>query len=266
MTIDFLLLLVVLAVFAGTLTGLTGASGMSVLISGLLLAQVDIREIIALTFVVTLANGLASAIPYWRRQLVVRGVAIGVGVMCCIGVVAGFAVANRVSADSLKYIMLVALFAAGAKLVRESKKNVADDTVGSDLAPSIDRQQYSIIGLGLFGILAGIAMGIMGGGGGMFIGLVLIFAFKFSAKLAIGTSIVIMTIASLPGLALHAWAGTVPWGPATVVVPVSMVSSFIAARLGRKIPESVVRPMLGFYLIVMVILLAGKDAWRSFSG
>ena len=58
MSNDFELLgiLTIVGLVTGSLTGLTGASGMSILISTLLLAGIEIREVIGLTFVVTLVN------------------------------------------------------------------------------------------------------------------------------------------------------------------------------------------------------------------
>ena len=58
MSNDFELLgiLTIVGLATGSLTGLTGASGMPILISALLLAGIEIREVIGLTFVVTLVN------------------------------------------------------------------------------------------------------------------------------------------------------------------------------------------------------------------
>ena len=56
------LLLVMIGLATGGLTGLTGASGMSILISGLLMVGLEIREVIGLTFLVTLVNSATSVI------------------------------------------------------------------------------------------------------------------------------------------------------------------------------------------------------------
>ena len=56
--------MILIGALTGVLTGLTGASGMSVLISGLLLAGLDVREVIGLSFAVTFCNTLVATPPY----------------------------------------------------------------------------------------------------------------------------------------------------------------------------------------------------------
>ncbi len=55
--------LIIIGLLTGVLTGFTGASGMSVLISGLLIAGLDVRDVIGLTFAVTFTNSLAAIGP-----------------------------------------------------------------------------------------------------------------------------------------------------------------------------------------------------------
>ena len=70
-----LYVLVVIGLATGVLTGLTGASGMSILISTLLLAGAEIRQVIGLTFVVTLSIPPSRSAPTgntgtWTRNRV----------------------------------------------------------------------------------------------------------------------------------------------------------------------------------------------------
>lgn len=251
---EFLGWLLGIAIATGVLTGLTGASGMSVLISGLLLLGVDIREIIALTFVATLANGAASAIPYWRRGYGVARVLATVGIAACAGVIPGFFISSTVPKESLQWVMIVALFLAGVKLLVTRSAPTSGATVDEGGA-SGDTVHAKWIGEVLFGLAAGLVMGIMGGGGGVFIATVLILAFKMQAKEAIATSIGIMTLSAWPGLLLHAYSGNIPWKMAAVLIPVSMATAFAAARIGRQLPDVVIKRGLGAYLVIMMVVL-----------
>jgi len=249
MTPSFVCALIAIAMATGILTGLTGASGMSILISGLLLAGVDIREIIALTFVVTFANGIASSIPYYRRGLVDRRLVGTVGLSAAAAVYPGFWLSHLVPESILKWVILTGLLVAGLKLLwKPSSQQQADDQA----------TQYSLPKEIAVGLAFGIVMGILGGGGGIFIAVVLILFFKTNAKPAIGTSIVIMALAAFPGCLLHASQQTINWQVAAVVIPVSFVIAFLAARVGRKIPEAYVKRGLGLYLVAIFLIMIAK--------
>ena len=249
MTPSFICALIAIAMATGILTGLTGASGMSILISGLLLAGVDIREIIALTFVVTLANGIASSIPYYRRGLVDRRLVSTVGLAAAAAVYPGFWLSHFVPESILKWVILTGLFVAGLKLLW---KPATQPQAGEQAT------QYSVLKEIAAGLAFGIVMGILGGGGGIFIAVVLILFFKTNAKPAIGTSIVIMALAAIPGCLLHASQANINWSIAGVVIPVSFVVAFLAARVGRKIPEAYVKRGVGLYLIAIFLIMLVK--------
>ncbi|MEE3369441.1 MAG: sulfite exporter TauE/SafE family protein, partial [Planctomycetota bacterium] len=163
------LLLVVIGLATGGLTGLTGASGMSILISGLLMVGCEIREVIGLTFLVTLVNSLTSVIPYWRRQLVDQRMAAALAVPAVVGVFAGHQLAEAVPDTWLQTVMLVALFVAGARITLS--RSMEQETGRPPRRPAISL----VI---LLGVVIGLIMGGMGGGGGRFIGAVLVIAFR----------------------------------------------------------------------------------------
>lgn len=250
MTVSFVIAIIVIAVATGMLTGLTGASGMSILITGLLLAGVEIRQIIALTFVVTFANGVSSAIPYARRNLVDRRLVVTGGLVAAAAIYPGYLISDAIPESLLRWTILCGLLMAGIKLLWKPK---ADDINSPRLV------RYSIAKELLLGILFGMVMGILGGGGGIFIAVALIFAFKLPAKKAVGTSIVIMAIASIPGCVIHGLAGTVPWSIAAILIPISFSVAFGAARVGRRIPETIVKRGLGVYLVAIFFIMLIKE-------
>ncbi len=250
MTAPFIFALLGIAVATGTLTGFTGASGMSILISGLLLAGVDIREIIALTFVVTFANGISSSIPYGRKGLIDWRLALSIGLSASVSVYPGFLASESVSDSLLKWIILTGLLLAGLKLL--AKPGVAQSETESEVKHSLWKEI-------LAGIVFGLVIGMLGGGGGVFIAVVLLVLFKTSAKSAIGTSIVIMTLAAVPGCFLHGWDNNINWAIAGIVIPVSISIAFLAARAGRKIPEAWVKRGLGVYLVSIFFIMLARE-------
>ena len=152
---------------------------------------------------------------------------------------------RSLSRGTLESLMIVALLFAGLKLLTSKSP-------GKRRGAS-PRQPWPW--LAGFGLLSGIVMGVMGGGGGVFIAIVLMLAFSIPAKDAVGTSIVVMASAAVPGLLLHIQAESLPWNLAAVILPISIVAAFGCARIGRNVPDRRFRQGLGGLLLTMVAVL-----------
>jgi len=109
------------------------------------------------------------------------------------------------------------------------------------------------------GVAIGLIMGVMGGGGGLFIGAVLMIAFRIPVKRAIGTSILVMGVTAVPGLVLHGIAQTANWQAGGMIAVASTVAAFGSGRLATRVPVTVVKRFLGGYLLVISVLLAVKS-------
>lgn len=256
--------LILIGLATGTLTGLTGASGMSILISALLLAEIDIREVIGLTFVVTLVNSAIALGPYWRHGHVDARSGCLVAFPAIGTVLLGHLWAKSVQPGSLTGVMVCFLFLIGTRFLlspgNESKdqndaRNLNDDKSGE---PSINVARAKQPGawlLVLMGCVAGLLMGIMGGGGAVFIGVVLILLFKMDTKTAIGTSILIMGLAAIPGVIMHWSGGTIEVPYVMAILSASIPAAFAASWFANRISKSLVKRMLGAYLVVISVFL-----------
>ncbi len=120
-------ILLLIGLATGTLTGLTGASGMSILISALLLAGVEIRQVIGLTFVVTLANAAISLGAYWKHGNVDAKSGALTAAFAVGAVMVGHVFSRSVEAGTLTGVMVVCLFLIGVKfLVSPQEKEQPD--------------------------------------------------------------------------------------------------------------------------------------------
>lgn len=242
--------LIIIGVVTGTLTGLTGASGMSVLISGLLLIGTPIREVIGLSFAVTMANSTIAAIPYGRKGNIPFFPALLMGVAAAVAVAGGYHISFSFSPGSLSWAIICGLGAAGVKLTFFNHKH----TQHTSSSRAIPLWMVFIPG-GIIGFI----MGILGGGGGLFIGLVLIFLFRMPTHHALGVSLAVMAIAAVPGITLYGKGGFISAISALTIIFPSTVCSFISARIANKLSESLIKRVLGIYLLIMTMLLSLKN-------
>lgn len=173
-----------------------------------------------------------------------------VGITAALAVYPGFLINDRVSEPLLKWTILGGLLVAGIKLLVKPA-TIPGET---ETAVTYSRAKEIAIGVGF-----GLAMGILGGGGGIFIAVALIFAFRLSAKQAVGSSIVIMTLAAIPGCLLHGLQQNIQWPIAAIIIPTSFAVAFVAARLGRKTPEAYVKRGLGVYLVAIFFIMLIKE-------
>lgn len=248
---DFWLFVILAAtgLATGTLTGLTGASGMSVLISMLLLAGIPIREVIGLTFVITLVNSVIASGFYWRHGRVDVRSASFVALPAMASVLVGNMFSQTVKSNALTMVMAVSLFSVGIKfLLAPEEKTVSRSNGGS--SPS--KNAILLISLGL---VTGILMGVMGGGGAMFIGIALIVLLKFETKIAVGTSILIIGLAAIPGVVLHWHGGTLQWTDAFVILSCSIPATVCGSWFANRISARDVKRLLGCYLVVIAPIL-----------
>ncbi len=247
LTIELLAVFALIGAFTGTLTGLTGASGMSLLISALLLVNVDIRNIIGLTFVVTVANAAASIGPYWRSRNIDFRVALISALAIAVTVPVGHLFSGKVDNSWLKILMTVALMIIGLKMLLPSGKS---EEHSSDA-------RINVWFLIPFGLVTGCIMGVTGGGGGVLIATFLIIVMAMPTKVAIGSSILIMGISAIPGVVLHTIDGTATWGVALIVMTTSALAAFFSARFSNQVSGYHVKRILGGYLVVssVVVLL-----------
>lgn len=240
-------ILIVIGLATGSLTGLTGASGMSILISMLLLAGIEIRQVIGLTFVVTLVNAAISLGAYWKHGHVDARSGFLVAVPAIGAVMLGHLCSRAVETGSLTCVMVVCLFLIGVRFLFPAR-----DT-GQGTAVTVARPHF--VWLCLMGCIAGFVMGIMGGGGAVFIGAALILLFKMEAKTAIGTSILIMGLAAIPGVVSHWLSGTIAFSYAGVILASSMPAALATSWFANRIPTPLVKRLLGVYLVGISTLL-----------
>jgi uncharacterized membrane protein YfcA len=98
-------------------------------------------------------------------------------------------------------------------------------------------------------------MGVMGGGGAVFIGAAFILFFRMDVKTAIGTSILIMGLAAVPGVLFHWVDGTIEIAHAAIILSASIPAAFVASWYANRIPTLLVKRLLGVYLILISTVL-----------
>jgi hypothetical protein len=119
----------------------------------------------------------------------------------------------------------------------------------------------------LAGLVAGIAGGTFGVGGGIVLIPMLTVFFALSQHQAHGTSLGVIGIAALASLSIYAWRGQVDWLAAALIAPASILTARLGARAAaRTSPRGLKRAFALFLMLVAARLLWEAPAALPASG
>jgi uncharacterized membrane protein YfcA len=118
-----------------------------------------------------------------------------------------------------------------------------------------DATRLAILGAGV-----GLLTGLVGAGGGFIILPALVLLARTPMKLAIGTSLAVITANSLLGFAgsVHANAA-IPWGYLALVTGVAMAGITAGNVLSQRIAGCQLKPAFGWFVLVMGVFILARE-------
>jgi hypothetical protein len=250
----FLLLLV--GCFSGMVTGLTGASGVMVVVPLItILFKFPIHEAIGTSLVVDVLTSMLISVTYFKNDniaLKLAGwVAISSVVMAQIGARFSDKIPERGLDSGFAFVLIVLALIIWRTGIKRDKSPV-DPFDLSDHRSPLWRLLLSVLLAGISGFMTG----FIGAGGGTNILLILLFINRFPMHKALGTSILIMSFTALSGVIGHASLGNVNLMAGITLAFSAIFTGIFCARFASKISEkSLSRLMSGVYLILGVVMM-----------
>ena len=243
-----MLLAVLGALAIGLSLGLLGSGGsiLTVPVLHYLLGQPE-KVAIAGSLLVVGMIASTAAIPYARhRQVDWRNVA-WFGLPGMAGAWLGATLAHFVPGTLQLALFASVMLAAGWRMLRGAGLERADH----------EPRRFAVVAGGL-GV--GILSGLVGVGGGFLIvpALVLLAGVRMSS--AVGTSLAVIALNSYTGFAkyvslLDSQGLELDFGVLFVVAALGVAGSFAGSRLGRRLPQAVLRRIFGVFLLAMASVI-----------
>ena len=132
-------------------------------------------------------------------------------------------------------------------------------SVAAPPVPALTRKQRAM-GTGI-GLVAGLASGYVGVGGGFLMVPMMLQLSHTPMKLTSGTSLVAVMILAIPGVVMQAMLGNVNWVAGIAVACGSIPGATVGAHLVSRIPERTLRFIFsGFLLVAAAALVANQLA------
>jgi uncharacterized membrane protein YfcA len=123
----------------------------------------------------------------------------------------------------------------------------------------IDMPRVIAVGLGL-----GFFTGLIGVGGGFLLVPAMVLVCGLDVKLAIGTSLLVITINSLGGFIGFASHESFPVGLTATVAAFTAAGGVLGERLGKPLPSHRLRPAFGVFLLIVGAAMAVQNLVEMF--
>ncbi|HTE25311.1 sulfite exporter TauE/SafE family protein [Flavitalea sp.] len=270
-----------LAVIIGISLGLVGGGG-SILTVPVLVYLLHIDPLMATTyslFIVGITSLVGGAKAYSKKLIDFRAVALfGIPSILSIFIARHFLLPAipdylfdlgniAVTKDVLLMVVFALLmFAAAISMIRNelaiphSENNATPKD--SKYFHEFDRHEPSLV-LVLPGLLIGLITGLLGAGGGFLIIPTLVLIIRMPMKIAVGTSLLIVSINSLFGFVFS--IGITPqefnWPLMLIFSLLAVIGIIIGSKLSDRIPGEILKKAFGWFILIMGVYILIRELW-----
>ncbi|MEF9981796.1 MULTISPECIES: sulfite exporter TauE/SafE family protein [unclassified Glutamicibacter] len=241
-----LVLALALASIVGLSLGLFGGGG-SILMVPLLsyVAGLPAKEAIATSLLVVGATSATSLIPHARKANVRWKQGMVFAATSMLGAFGGGLLASGIPAQLLMLGFAIIMLASARGMIR-GRKNTGSATQSLWLSAPV--------GLGI-----GMVTGLVGAGGGFLLVPALALLAGLSMQQAVGTSLLVITLNSITGLAGQLNSVALDWPLAAGLATTAILGSLIGARLSRRIDERALRKGFGYFVLAMGVFVLSQE-------
>ena len=247
-------LVAALGVAIGVVTGLLGA-GPSILTMLLLIhvAGLPFGSAVTTALVVVAGMSLVGVLPHARAGTVVWRAAAGFGLASMAGAYLGGRASRLIPASVLMGIFLLSMTAAGAAMLWQRPPLL---TGGSRAG----RPHVAVLAAG--GLLLGGLTGLVGLGGGFAVVPLLVLFAGMPVLEAVGTSILIIAMNTLAGLAGHLPHPGIHWRIAIYLRVAEAMGCVLGAHLGQRVSARALRRGFAGLMLVGAAAQLGSTLLR----
>ena len=250
-----LIAVLILAIAIGLSLGLLGGGG-SILTVPLLtyVAGMDPKEAIAASLFVVGATSVLSTLTHARMGNVQWRTGLIFGVASMAGAFLGGLAGGYIPGVILMLAFAVMMIATAIAMLRGRKKR---DTV--------EQTKLPLGKILIEGLVVGLVTGLVGAGGGFLVVPALALLGGLSMPVAVGTSLLVISMKSFAGLAGYLTTVSLDWPLVLGVTGMALIGALIGARLTKVVPEQALRKGFGVFVLVMGIFVLSQELPALFS-
>lgn len=236
----------------GALTGITGASGVVLVVPLLTLLGLNFQEAVGSSLLVDVITTTIVIYIYMKKKSASVTIALMMGLGAVLGAQIGVRIAVFVDQLPLEILFVGLAVIMGYQAFRRSNGKRGEVRKRFDLNGNL-----TLIVVFLLSIPVGVLTGTLGTSGGiMFVGIIMLI-FPMSAQKMIGTATLAMMLSAISGVIGYAYFGRIDILYAVVIGAVSFISGYFFSILAHRIDERMIYRMLGsvFEIVAFIELL-----------
>jgi uncharacterized membrane protein YfcA len=236
-----------LALLVGFVLGLLGGGGSVLTVPILIYAlHVPVKPAIATSLCVVGLVAFIGFLSHLRQKTVAVRVALAFGPAAVVAAYVGAKIAKHVP-PTAQLILFAVVGLAGSVLMLRGTFRKSTTTVPDEYEFTADRR--TLIMLSLEGLGVGLLTGLIGVGGGFLIVPALVIVAKLPMRLAIGTSLLVITMNALSGFAGNIGVVPIDWTLIAWFTAVAAVGSIIGSAVSKRAPQRQLKQIFGVLLI-----------------
>ena len=249
-----LILTLLLSILIGLSLGLLGGGG-SILTVPILtyVAGLAPKEAIAASLFVVGVTSAVSAINHARNRRVKWRTGVIFGAAGMAGAFGGGLIGGHIPSVVLMVTFALMMIATSIAMIR-GRKGSAGEVKDRDLPLG------RVI---LDGLVVGVITGLVGAGGGFLVVPALALLGGLSMPVAVGTSLVVITMKSFAGLAGYLTSVELDWALVGAVTVAAILGSLLGSRLAGRIPEALLRKGFGVFVLVMGVFVLIQELFNT---
>lgn len=244
-----LIAVLILAIAIGLSLGLLGGGG-SILTVPLLtyVAGMDPKEAIAASLFVVGATSVLSTLTHARMGNVQWRTGLIFGAASMAGAFLGGLAGGYIPGVILMLAFAVMMIATAIAMLRGRKKR---DTV--------EQTKLPLGKILIEGLVVGLVTGLVGAGGGFLVVPALALLGGLSMPVAVGTSLLVISMKSFAGLAGYLTTVSLNWPLVLGVTGMALIGALIGARLTKVVPEQALRKGFGIFVLAMGVFVLSQE-------
>lgn len=162
------------------------------------------------------------------------------------GAYAGGRLAEFVPATVLLLTFALMMIATAVAMIRGRRRQ-----------PKQVHHELPVFHVLLEGIVVGLVTGLVGAGGGFLVVPALALLGGLPMTVAVGTSLLVISMKSFAGLAGYLASVHIDWGFAALVTATAVVGSLLGGLLAGRVPQDALRKSFGWFVAVMGVFVLG---------
>lgn len=242
-------LLIIIGIAVGALTGITGASGVLVVVPTLLYLGLNFKEAIGSSLLVDVITTTTVTYVYFLNKNIDMKISLIMGLGAAIGAQIGSSIAFITPERELEIAFTIFTAYMAYVSFKRSRNKFSVKKI------NLNKTKYFLAFI--LSILIGMVTGTLGASGGIMFVAVMMLLFSIDIKKMIGTATLAMLLSALSGVSAYIIAGKTDVIASLIIGLTALISGYLFARVANAMKSSIIYALLGsvFTLVSITTIL-----------